>query len=681
MPRRTTRLESVDNRSTTRRDSRPPVEIPLTITGENRETTIVESLGIGGEGGGIYFVTNTIADFGRGTGQDSRWFIENTFDWLWPTKAHSGNILLVWDNVAWYDSWKNEMNSRAITWTERTGASLAAIDLNPVTYPLVIISDYMFDSSMNNMEALVPALEQYVEDGGVLVDMIGSNYDRRWSRGVPGPFGTQTVDNPNDGWNYVCEPTHPMVQGMSLPGFSGSSASHGRISVPPTGSTILLRESNAGGVPVACWLEMPGQGGNIFNIFANDVEISGFTIQGGFTGIMLNQSNRCFITQNNILCNNGIKLEASGNNVITDNSIVSTSTGGVKTLITQDFEGTFPPTGWTVMQYGDPGHVWIRGDGGENRANQASGMGQYAIADSDYWFSNTNTGLRTPSFSLVGAVTAQLEFDQYYWDIGNADYAEVRVSTDGGGTWTQIVLYTTSQGPLDHEILSLNAFLGQPNVMVEFHYDDQAWDWYWSIDNVEITATAITTGIDVVGEGWGINDDFSADTGIWTYYGTALRTGGYGRLTGTTYGSVGQILYNQQINTGFTAEFRYLAGGGDGADGMAMNFFKEAYTPIGGGSIGVVDVDGFTMGYAVEFDNYNNGGGEPSANHVALTYNGVANGVVNHLALVNSPKTEDNVWQQALRSMLTIWWYRCLHMPVPLPIPTVVSASLPELAG
>jgi uncharacterized membrane protein len=204
---------------------------------------------------GVYFVTNTIADFGWGTGQDSRWFIENTFDWLWPTCAYGGNILLVWDENAWYDAWKNEMTSRAIVWTERTGQTLTAADLNPAINPLVIISEYMYDTSMSNMEYLVPALENYVLAGGVLVDMIGSNNVLRWSRGIPGPFGVETVGGLNDGANYVVEPTHPMVQNMALPYFTGGSASHGRISVEPFGSTILLTAGNVpGGMPVACWL-------------------------------------------------------------------------------------------------------------------------------------------------------------------------------------------------------------------------------------------------------------------------------------------------------------------------------------------------------------------------------------------------------------------------------------------
>ena len=71
------------------------------------------------------------------------------------------------------------------------------------------------------------------------------------------------------------------------------------------------------------------------------------------------------------------------------------------------------------------------------------------------------------------------------------DYAEVLVSTDGGGTWTQIAFYDEDHsdwGPGEHATLDLTPYIGCPNVMIEFHYDDGGWDWFWHVDNVEVTA-------------------------------------------------------------------------------------------------------------------------------------------------------------------------------------------------
>ncbi len=145
-------------------------------------------------------------------------------------------------------------------------------------------------------------------------------------------------------------------------------------------------------------------------------------------------------------------------------------------------------------------------------------------------------------------------------------------------------------------------------------------------------------------------DDFAADSGLWTYYGNAARVGGYCSLTTNAGSLVGQILYNEPIHTPFIATFDFYAGGGTGADGMAFNFFKEAYTPAGGGSIGAQDADETTLGYAIEFDNWDNGASDPSANHIAL----IQNNVNNHLTNVNDPRTEDATWHNVM-VIVTPW--------------------------
>ncbi len=156
------------------------------------------------------------------------------------------------------------------------------------------------------------------------------------------------------------------------------------------------------------------------------------------------------------------------------------------TLLDEDFEGAFPPAGWNVATYGDPGNIWRRSD--FFWAGNLAGTGYCAAIDSDYYWPDTNSGLRTPSLDLSTYGTASLQFNTYYNDIGSADYAEVRVSTDGGNNWNQIVLYTYDVGPYMPITLSLDAFAGESDVIVEFHYDDGGWDWYWHVDDVVITA-------------------------------------------------------------------------------------------------------------------------------------------------------------------------------------------------
>ncbi len=136
-----------------------------------------------------------------------------------------------------------------------------------------------------------------------------------------------------------------------------------------------------------------------------------------------------------------------------------------------------------------------------------------------------------------------------------------------------------------------------------------------------------------------VNDDFSSDSGKWVYYGSAYRdrSNGYVVLTKPQNGEVGVIWLNQEITSDMTVEFDYYAGGGTGADGFVMMFYKDrSYTPGGGGSLGFgKDIPG----YGIEFDSYKNPF-DASAKHIAL----IENSYTNHLKYVNTGVTDDGKW-------------------------------------
>jgi hypothetical protein len=148
------------------------------------------------------------------------------------------------------------------------------------------------------------------------------------------------------------------------------------------------------------------------------------------------------------------------------------------------------------------------------------------------------------------------------------------------------------------------------------------------------------------------SDDFSTDSGMWKYSGSAQRdsTNQYLVLTEPVNDLGGVALFNNTFTDCFTANFSYKAGGGTGADGFAFFFYKQNYSaPWYGGTLAF---NGLTMipGYGIEFDNWGNVyGGEPSppkehadpsANHIAL----IKDHVGNHLLYVNDLRTEDNAW-------------------------------------
>ncbi len=129
-------------------------------------------------------------------------------------------------------------------------------------------------------------------------------------------------------------------------------------------------------------------------------------------------------------------------------------------------------------------------------------------------------------------------------------------------------------------------------------------------------------------------DDFTADSGRWSYYSSASRTGGYVELTPAVGGQVGQIWFDTPISSGMQVEFDYRINGN--ADGMAMMFYKDqAYVPSNGGSLGFDGSDG----YGVEFDHWDNGANDPSGEHIAITQDNTAT----HLAWSNQ-NIDDNAW-------------------------------------
>lgn len=148
-------------------------------------------------------------------------------------------------------------------------------------------------------------------------------------------------------------------------------------------------------------------------------------------------------------------------------------------------------------------------------------------------------------------------------------------------------------------------------------------------------------GIYSVGVAASFYDDFSTDTGRWTYYGSATRKEGFLELTPNDDGQCGQIWFDEGIFKNFNVEFDYQIGGlgGGGADGLVCMFCKQTgYTPVDGGSLGFVDVTGNVPGYGIEFDHWYNS--DPSSEHIAL----IKDEVSNHLAWMDDDRVDDDIW-------------------------------------
>jgi parallel beta-helix repeat protein len=156
------------------------------------------------------------------------------------------------------------------------------------------------------------------------------------------------------------------------------------------------------------------------------------------------------------------------------------------------------------------------------------------------------------------------------------------------------------------------------------------------------------------------SDDFSKDTGMWEYLGFAWPSywgedakyvayrdaeKGYVVLTPIEPHLAGVIWFGWEFTSPFTVNFKYLAGGGSGADGLVMMFYHEKPPYLWSGAC----LSFIGSGYGIEFDNHYNylddeyGGPpitDPSENHIAI----VKDNPSNHLIYVDDQRTEDNVW-------------------------------------
>ncbi|MEJ5308968.1 MAG: carboxypeptidase regulatory-like domain-containing protein [Anaerolineae bacterium] len=158
---------------------------------------------------------------------------------------------------------------------------------------------------------------------------------------------------------------------------------------------------------------------------------------------------------------------------------------GVVALFAEDFEGAFPPAGWTRVE--NIGSCDWESSATTGYANQTGGSGLFADANSDWCGTGMDVELWTPAIDLSAAAAPVLSFQSDFNDYGGSDDGYVDISTDGGATWTNLLHYdgVDVRGPYLEQV-DLSAYAGQPGVIIRFHYVAPDWDWYWQVDDVQI---------------------------------------------------------------------------------------------------------------------------------------------------------------------------------------------------
>ncbi len=154
--------------------------------------------------------------------------------------------------------------------------------------------------------------------------------------------------------------------------------------------------------------------------------------------------------------------------------------------VNEGFETPSLPEGWVNYDYNGSGGVW-RFDDPKNRGNLTpGGDGGFAILDSDYYGYGgaQDAGLRTPVMDFTNETLVTLEFDTYFRQYSGSS-ATVRVSNDGGSTWSDV--WSTTTTTTEHVAVDISTHAaGKSAVIVEFKYVGN-WAWYWEVDDVLIT--------------------------------------------------------------------------------------------------------------------------------------------------------------------------------------------------
>ena len=118
---------------------------------------------------------------------------------------------------------------------------------------------------------------------------------------------------------------------------------------------------------------------------------------------------------------------------------------------------------------------------------------------------DTYAGLYSVSFSLVGVTNTQLRFWHRYELEEDADYAEVYITVDGGGTWDLLAQFTGINMTWHEEVLDLSAYDGQANVMICFWLST---DWSitydgWYVDDVAVGGQVQGAGFSAITDSYG----------------------------------------------------------------------------------------------------------------------------------------------------------------------------------
>jgi len=197
------------------------------------------------------------------------------------------------------------------------------------------------------------------------------------------------------------------------------------------------------------------------------------------------------------------------------------------------------------------------------------------------------------ALDLSSYISANIQFDNDWQAIDNADYAYVDVSTDGGTNWTNVLTFDEVDVRETHEIVDITAeAAGQSNVLIRFHSVQPGWDWWWTIDNVGVYATETPAdpgsieGTVVISDGAGDVEDVVVSAGGYSVnpladgtYSLELQPGTY-NVTATLAGYDTEVIEDVEVQEAIATtgiDFTLMTAAGVGNDIIAATKLNSNY--------------------------------------------------------------------------------------------------------
>jgi hypothetical protein len=164
-------------------------------------------------------------------------------------------------------------------------------------------------------------------------------------------------------------------------------------------------------------------------------------------------------------------------------------TGLVRVIYETDFTGALPGS-WTIVDGFRQGELYTWNAVNACARTNSNFNGTFMIVDSDCTGGeDMDEELLTPSIDCSYYSDVTLKFSHYfkYYSGGTSEIGDVDVRVDGG-SWQNVARYQ-GQDYSGQVQLDLSGIVdGQSNVQIRWRYYNSNFDWFWGIDDVEISA-------------------------------------------------------------------------------------------------------------------------------------------------------------------------------------------------